>query len=222
MPTSHNSAGPRQEGRTPPISSETTAPSERPVPTPQRKLTPGRVITLLLVVATIAILLRALLTPASREVRKTITSGTPGPAAPLINHYAPNATLLDLHDKRVMLSSWRGKVVVLNFWYAACQPCHSEMPALQQMYNADYSKGLVVVGINTSDDTVSITQFVRALGITYPILRDVGQRTTIEYRVDDTPTSFIIDRQGVIRFKAIGPLDQATFANDTTLLLSQS
>jgi peroxiredoxin len=94
------------------------------------------------------------------------------------------------------------------------------MPALQKMYDAEYSRGLVVVGINTSDDALSITRFVQALGITYPVLRDVGQRTTIEYRVVDTPTSFIIDRHGVIRFKVIGPLDQATFAQDTSQLLS--
>jgi cytochrome c biogenesis protein CcmG, thiol:disulfide interchange protein DsbE len=220
MPTSYNSAEPQEDSASA-IPPETPALLKAPVPTPQRKLTPGRVITLVLVIATIAILLRALLTPTG-ETRRATTSGTPGPAAPLVDHYAPNATLLDLHNKRVTLSSWRGKVVVLNFWYVACQPCQSEMPALQKAYDADYSKGLVVVGINTSDDAVSITQFVKALGITYPILRDIGQRSTIEYRVDDTPTSFIIDRQGVIRYRVIGPLDQSTFATDTSLLLSPS
>jgi peroxiredoxin len=218
MLTSSNSAGP-QEGRVLPIHPETSAPTKAPAP--RRRFTPGRVITLLLVIATIAILLRALLTPTG-ATRKTTASRTPGPAAPLIDHYAPNATLLDLRNNRVMLSSWRGKVVILNFWYVACQPCQSEMPALQKMYDDDYSRGLTVVGINTSDDAVSISHFVKALGITYPILRDVGQRTTIEYRVVDTPTSFIIDRHGVIRFKVFGPLDQATFANDTTQLLSKS
>jgi peroxiredoxin len=191
------------------------------MPALRRKLTPGRVITLLLVIATIAVLLRALLTPGG-ETRRVTASRTPGPAAPLIDHYAPNATLLDLRNNRVMLSSWRGKVVVLNFWYVACQPCQSEMPALQRMYDSDYSRGLIVVGINTSDDAASISHFVKARGITYPILRDIGQRTTIEYRVVDTPTSFIIDRQGVIRFKVLGPLEQATFSQNITHLLSPS
>ena len=220
MPTSYNSARP-QEGRALPIPSETSAPPGAPVPTPPRKLTLGRVISLVLVIVTIAILLRALLTPTG-GARKATASGSPGPAAPLVDHYAPNDTLLDLHNNRVMLSSWRGKVVVLNFWYVACQPCQAEMPSLQKMYNAEYSEGVVVVGINTLDDAVSITQFAKALGITYPILRDIGQRTSIQYRVDATPTSFIIDRQGVIRFKVIGPLDQATFAKDTSLLMSAS
>jgi peroxiredoxin len=163
-----------------------------------------------------------LLTPSAPSTHGASTSATPGPAAPLVNHFAPDVTLLDLHNGRVALSSWRGKVIVLNFWYVACEPCQYEMPALQHVYDAQYAKGLVVVGVNTSDDTTSITQFVKALGITYPILRDVGQRTTIEYRVVDTPTSFFIDRHGVIRYKVIGPLDKATLDQDSAALLAQS
>ncbi len=188
--------------------------------TPLRsRLSPLRMITIVVVVATIAILLRALLTPAAAS--SGATSATPGGAAPLVNHYAPNATLLDLHNNRVQLSSYRGKVVILNFWYVACAPCQFEMPTLQQAYDAEYSKGLVVVGVNTSDDAASITVFVKALGITYPILRDAGQQTTVEYRVVDTPTSFFIDRHGVIRYKVIGPLDKATLNRDTAALLAE-
>ncbi len=188
----------------------------------KRPFTPLRVVTIVVVLATIAILLRALLTPSATGPGNTSSSASPGAAAPEVNHYAPNATLLDLHDRSVQLSSFRGKVVILNFWYVACAPCQYEMPALQRAYDADYSKGLVVVGVNTSDDSASILQFVKALGVTYPVLRDVGQRTTIEYRVVDTPTSFIIDRHGVIRYKSIGPLDSATINRETSEPLAQS
>ena len=209
MPSSPSSGGPS--------SGQPQASSSRP------EVTLGRVITLVLVVATIAVLVRALLlTPSAPSTNRASTSATPGPAAPVVNHFAPDVTLLDLHNGSVALSRWRGKVIVLNFWYVACAPCQYEMPALQQVYDAQYSKGLVVVGVNTTDDAVSITQFVKALGITYPILRDVGQRTTIEYRVVDTPTSFFIDRHGVIRYKVIGPLDKATLDQDTAALLAQS
>jgi peroxiredoxin len=129
---------------------------------------------------------------------------------------------VDLHNKRVALSSWRGKVVVLNFWYVACQPCQYEMPALQKVYDAEFSKGLVIVGINTSDDAATITKFLKDLGISYPVLRDIAQRTTIEYGIVDTPTSFIIDRNGVIRYKVIGPLDKTTLNHDISSLVAQS
>jgi cytochrome c biogenesis protein CcmG, thiol:disulfide interchange protein DsbE len=217
MAESHDTNGqPSNTPSSPPVPS-----SRRPETSSRRQITLGRVVTIVLVVATIAVLLRALLTPSAPSAHGASISATPGSAAPLANHYAPDATLLDLHNNRVALSSWRGKVVVLNFWYVACAPCQYEMPALQQVYDAQYSKGLIVVGVNTSDDAVSITQFVKALGITYPILRDIGQRTTIEYRVVDTPTSFFIDRHGVIRYKVIGPLDKATLNQETATLLAQ-
>jgi cytochrome c biogenesis protein CcmG, thiol:disulfide interchange protein DsbE len=217
MAKSHDTIG--QHSNMP--SSSSVPPLGQKPASSRRQITLGRVITIVLVVATIAVLLRALLTPSAPSSHGAGTS-TPGLAAPLVNHYAPDATLLDLHNNRAAISSWRGKVVVLNFWYVACAPCQYEMPALQQAYDAEYSKGLVVVGVNTSDDAVSITQFVKALGITYPILRDVGQRTTIEYRVVDTPTSFFIDRHGVIRYKVIGPVDKATLDQETAALLAQS
>jgi peroxiredoxin len=216
MAESHDTNG--QPSITP--SSSSVLSSGQPQASSRRQITLGRIITIVLVIATIAVLLRALLTPSAPSSHGASTSATPGSAAPLVNHYAPDATLLDLHNNRVTLSSWRGKVVVLNFWYVACAPCQYEMPALQQVYDAQYSRGLVVVGVNTSDDAVSITQFVKALGITYPILRDIGQRTTIEYRVADTPTSFFIDRHGVIRYKVIGPLDKATLNQETAALLA--
>jgi peroxiredoxin len=189
---------------------------------PTRHITLGRVIILVLVLATIAVLLRALLTPSAGLSGNVTGSQSPGTAAPLVNHIAPNATLVDLHNKRVALSSWRGKVVVLNFWYVACQPCQYEMPALQKVYDAEFSKGLVIVGINTSDDAATITKFLKDLGISYPVLRDIAQRTTIEYGIVDTPTSFIIDRNGVIRYKVIGPLDKTTLNHDISSLVAQS
>jgi peroxiredoxin len=135
---------------------------------------------------------------------------------------APDLKLLDLRNQRVPLSSLRGKVVILNFWYAACEPCVVEMPTLEAVYRAQLGKGLVVIGINTSDDAQTITDFLRRLGITYPILRDVGQRAVVAYAVIDTPTSFILDRRGVIRYKYAGPLDRATLNQDIPPLLQEA
>src|SRR5262245_20009578 len=147
-------------------------------PTRSRNLV-ARVVLVLVVVATSGILLRGLLTPAAQPV--VTNTSTPAPAAPQIGHLAPNLTLLDLRNHRVPLSSLRGKVVILNFWYATCEPCLLEMPDLEKVYRAQQGKGLVVVGLNTSDDAQTITDFLRRLGITYPVLGDVGQRTVVAY-----------------------------------------
>lgn len=182
-----------------------------------RRMLITRIVVGVLVVATILILGRALLTP----VGNTSTTGTPGAPAPLVGHYAPDATLLTLANQRVDLTSLRGKVVVLNFWYVACEPCRYEMPALEKAYQTYQGQGLVVVGVNITDDAATISQFTQQLGITYPIWRDANQRATVTYRLTATPSSFIIDRQGVIRYKAVGPLDTATLKNDLTPLLQQ-
>jgi peroxiredoxin len=162
------------------------------------------VVIAVLVVAMLALILKALLTPAAAG---PVSSQTPGPAAPLAGHYAPNATLVDLSGNQVTLSSLRGKVVILNFWYAACEPCRLEMPALERYYQAHKGEGFVVVGANIVDDAQTTKDFTKAIGVSYPVFRDPGQRAYNTYQVSKTPSSFIIDRDGVIRKVIIGPLD---------------
>jgi cytochrome c biogenesis protein CcmG, thiol:disulfide interchange protein DsbE len=198
-------------------------PAQRPPdkgtqPSSRFKLTPSRLIVPLLAVATVVILVWALFTPAPASTPGT---GTPGAAAPQVGHYAPDASLLNLSNTSVRLSSMRGQVVVLNFWYVACEPCRYEMPALEKAYLAHKSQGLVVVGVNTSDDAQTISDFTNQIGITYPILRDLGERVTIQYKVTATPTTFVVDRHGVIRAKIAGPLDNDAVAKYVLPLLNE-
>ncbi|MGZ3666490.1 MAG: TlpA family protein disulfide reductase [Ktedonobacterales bacterium] len=197
-------------------------PAQRPQdkgtqPSSPFKLTPSRLIVPGIAVATIVILVWALFTPAPAST----PAKAPGAAAPQVGHYAPDASLLDLSNKPVSLSSMRGQVVVLNFWYVACEPCRYEMPALEKAYLSHKSQGLVVVGVNTSDDAQTISDFTNQIGITYPILRDLGERITIQYKVTATPTTFVLDRHGVIRAKIAGPLDNDAVAKYVLPLLTE-
>jgi cytochrome c biogenesis protein CcmG/thiol:disulfide interchange protein DsbE len=178
----------------------------------------ARIVVAVLVVATVALVLKALLTPASAN---PAGSQTPGPAAPLAGHYAPGATLVDLSGNQIALSSLQGKVVVLNFWYAACEPCLLEMPALERYYQAHKSDGLVVVGVNIADDAPTAKRFVESIGVSYPVFRDPDQRVYTTYQVNKTPSSFIIDRNGVIRQVVVGPLDTATLDQAARPLLRE-
>ena len=175
-------------------------------PPPAWRLQALQVVAGILVVAAIILLLRGLLTPASpgsaTTGQKTLgasATATAAPAAPLVGHYAPDVTVRDMHDRLTPLSSLRGKVVLLNFWYVACPPCQIEMPGLERAYLAHQGEGFTVVGLDMTDDTVTISKFTTQLGITYPILRDIGERAVLTYQVRATPTSFLIDRDGVIR-----------------------
>ncbi len=197
---------------TTPITSEASA---QPSPRPNRRL--RVIIVTALIVVTAGLLLKGLLTPAPTAA----PSATPGPAAPVVNHYAPNVTLLDLANKPVTLASLKGKVVALNFWYAACEPCRYEMPALEHTYQQYQAQGFVVLGVDTVDDPATADSFVHSLGVTYPIVRDVDLRAVTIYRVTDTPSTFFIDRNGVIRYRVVGALDSTTLQTDVTALLKQ-
>ena len=171
----------------------------------------------------VALLLRGLLTPATTSApggSAAHATATPGPPAPLVGHYAPDATIRSLDDKLVPLSTYRGHVVVFNFWYTTCAPCQFEMPALERAYLTYGKQGVVVVGIDVADTTTgAIDDFIQQKGITYPILRDEGNRAARAFNVRATPSSFIVDRQGVIRYIYSGPLQQANLTKQLTALV---
>jgi peroxiredoxin len=171
-----------------------------------------------LVALTAALLLRALLTPTAAPA----ASATPGPAAPQVNHYAPDVTLVDASGNHVRLASLRGKVVVLNFWYASCPGCQIELPTLEHVYQQDRSAGLVIVGVDVADDARTMTTFTQRIGLTYPVFLDESGHAMAAYQLSATPSSFVIDRQGVIRDRFVGPVDPDALRRDTSALLSRT
>lgn len=102
------------------------------------------------------------------------------------------------------LRDYRGRVVVLNFWASWCGPCRAEMPDLQVAYEELRDRGLVVVGINQGEAQERAQSFVREFSLTFPILLDQGQDIGRQYGVRAYPTTFIIDRKGVIRDVIVG------------------
>ncbi len=188
--------------------------------TPFRAMLP-KVIASVLAVITVAVLLRGLLTPATPAPTVTASS-TPAPAGPGVGHLAPDVTLLDLNGKPVKLSSLRGTVVVLNFWYVACSPCQIEMPALEKTYLAEKANGFEVVGVDTADSAADITTFVTRLGVTYPILRDTALNAVDAYGVTATPTSYVIDKRGVIRDRILGPVNETALTSEVSALVQES
>lgn len=198
----------RRDGR------EETAPQEAAPARGRRRLI-ARGVGALIAAATVAILGKALLTPAAPP---PAPGATPGPAAPLVGHIAPDVALHQLDGKPLTLGDLRGSVVVLNFWYVNCEPCRFEMPALQRVYDARKAHGLVMLGVDTVDDTATIRTFVGQLGVRYPIVQDEDLRTTLRYKVVDTPSTFVIDRHGVIRFKTVGPVERSDLEREVAAL----
>ncbi len=178
--------------------------------------TPGtaatRMLLIIVAVGTLAIILAGVLTPRPTVIPTAVTTGA-GPTVGFeIGNAAPNFTLPTLNGKRVSLSDYRGKPVMLNFWYADCPGCQVEIPDLQRFYARQQATGkeFTLLGINLVDDAQTAQEYAREKGMTYSILLDEQQRVGTLYNLRGTPTSFFIDRRGIIRSIVVGPIDDST------------
>lgn len=119
---------------------------------------------------------------------------------------APDFSLDLLGGGRVSLSQLRGKAVVVNVWASWCPPCRAEMPAIEKVYQAYKDMGLVVIGLNTTyqDSEADAAAFVREFGLTFPIVLDRDGAVNRRYLVTGLPTTFFIDRKGIIRSIVVG------------------
>ncbi|WP_337914052.1 redoxin domain-containing protein [Cohnella zeiphila] len=117
---------------------------------------------------------------------------------------APAFELADLSGQTHDLDSYKGKPLVLNFWGTFCPPCRDEMPALQKEYDKWKDQGLQLVGINLSEDRISVQQFAASVGARFPILLDRNKITEKRYGLKEYPTTFFISSDGHIQEIAIG------------------
>jgi peroxiredoxin len=124
---------------------------------------------------------------------------------------APGLRLPSLGGGDVDLASYRGKVVVLNFWATWCPPCVSEMPSLERLYRALGPEGLAVVTVSTDEDEAALRRFVAEEKLTLPVLRDPGGRLAASaYRTTGYPETFVVDPSGLIQQHYVGPAEWDT------------
>jgi peroxiredoxin len=114
---------------------------------------------------------------------------------------APNFTLTDANGKRVSLSDFRGKVVLLNFWATWCGPCQLEIPWFVEFEQQLHSKGLQVIGVSMDDDGWPVVKpFIAEHHINYPVLLGNDSVAQLYGGLDALPTTFILDRDGRIAY----------------------
>ncbi|MBU6430528.1 MAG: redoxin domain-containing protein, partial [Cyanobacteria bacterium REEB65] len=143
------------------------------------------------------------------------TLGHPGKAGAVGEPDRPQAPAFTLHDLKghaVSLADFKGRVVLLNFWATWCPPCRFEIPAIVRVYNRFRSKGLVVLGVSMDDDPAKtvpgfLADFKKAkhVAIDYPILQGDDDVASLYGGIRGIPTTFLIDRQGRIAGRHVGP-----------------
>ena len=132
---------------------------------------------------------------------------------------APDFTGTTLAGSRLRFSSYRGRVVVLNFWGSWCGPCRQEAPTLAAAAQHYQPAGVAFLGVDERDTQASATAFERSFGITYPSLADPSSLVALDFTsvvpLAGTPTTLVIDRTGRI---AGAVFQEATYSELTTIL----
>jgi len=137
---------------------------------------------------------------------------------------APDFTLELMQGGEVTLSDLRGQVIILNLWASWCPPCRSEMPALQRVYEANRQRGLEILAVNATyqDSLAEAQEFVNQLELSFPVPLDSGGAVSRLYQLRAMPTTFFIDRQGVIDQVVIGgPMSEAMLRAAVESLLDE-
>ncbi len=117
---------------------------------------------------------------------------------------APTFRLADLAGRPVDLASYRGRVVLLNFWATWCAPCRDEIPAIEALARELEGRGLSVLAVNHQEPAAAVGGFVRRYGLTLPVLLDPRGEVGERYHVVALPATFLIDPRGSLVGAALG------------------
>jgi peroxiredoxin len=117
---------------------------------------------------------------------------------------APDFQLPNLEGQPISLSDFRGKPVLLNFWATWCGPCVFEMPFIQSIFEESSDTGLVILAVNIGEAPPTVRDFIQSGNFSFPVLLDTSQDVALEYNVRGIPTTFLIDKNGIIQVIKVG------------------
>lgn len=157
------------------------------------------------------------------------TTGGAPPPSPKEGFSAPDFSLdlwnEDNSDTIVSLADYRGHVVMINFWATWCPPCREEMPAIQSVYEEYQGQGFVVLAVNTTfqDNEFDIKDFVAEYNLSFPILLDWTGDVSQQYQLRGLPSTYFIDRQGVIQAVIVGgPMQETMIRSRVEAMLKEA
>lgn len=140
-------------------------------------------------------------------------------AQSLLNQPAPDFSLTSFSGRPLHLSSYRGKVVLLNFWATWCAPCEVEMPVFATWQREMGAQGLQVIGLSMDDNAALARRAADRLKLDYPIAMGTARLARRYGGVLGLPLTFLIDRKGIIRARFQGETDPSTIENQIKSLL---
>jgi peroxiredoxin len=124
-----------------------------------------------------------------------------------VGESAPNFRYLDSGGQPESISDFQGKAILLNFWSSRCPPCRDEMPILDRVYSNQswQDKGLAVLTVNLDEDSGAAVQFIQDSHYSFPFVLDSKSVIGNAYGVFEYPSTFLIDKKGIIQYRKEGP-----------------
>jgi peroxiredoxin len=112
---------------------------------------------------------------------------------------APEIGLKDMSGRGVSLTSLKGKVVLIDFWASWCAPCREELPVLEALYKKYRDRGFEVVAVNQDQSADNVRKFMTTTPLSFRVVHDRGGSVAGRYAPSKMPSSFIVDRKGIVR-----------------------
>lgn len=183
--------------------------------TPKRRFSVGLLVFMLIPLFGLVVAVLMLVAEGEGSASSGAGGTLPPPIPGIMNGPAPDFSVQTLDGQTVRLADYRGRVVFLNFWATWCPPCVEELPALERFAQAQaqLDGGAVVLASNNTESPEQISAFLNENNITLDgvrVLLDTDNRVYQQYGIVRLPTTWVIDREGVLRAVKFGEFDDAT------------
>ena len=139
-----------------------------------------------------------------------------------VNYPAPQLSLENISGKTESLADFRDKVVLVNNWATWCPPCKAEMPTLVAFYNEHQSDGLMIIAIEAGEAKDQVQSFAEQYKMPFAVWLDPQGKSVNAFKNQNLPSSYVIDRSGIVRLMWTGEINRETLEKYVTPLLAEN
>ena len=139
-----------------------------------------------------------------------------------VSYAAPALQLTDIGGTERSLDQYAGQVVLVNLWATWCPPCTAEMPNLQRFQERHGTEGFTVIAVDDGDPRQEVVAFIAARGLTFPVWLDpTYEATDRAFKTSNLPSSYVVDRDGIVRLVWFGAISEANLERYVTPLIKE-